>query len=99
MKWKIDITESFPGKSMIVCATRRICVRVHDLLCEAHPEWYSELDEEGVVKVIMTGTASDDWQEHIRNSTRRGQLGDRFRDPSSDFRIAIVCDIFANVAN
>ena len=64
-------SESFPqGKSMIVCATRRICVRVHDMLKEHHPEWYSENDDEGVMKVIMTGTASDDWQEHIRNSTR-----------------------------
>lgn len=88
-------SESFPqGKSMIVCATRRICVRVHDMLKEHHPEWYSERDDEGVMKVIMTGTASDDWQEHIRNSTRRGQLGDRFRDPESEFKIAIVCDMW-----
>ena len=67
--------ESFPkGKSMIVCATRRICVRLHDMLAkEIHPEWYSEKDEEGVMKVIMTGTASDtEWMEHIRNSSRRG---------------------------
>ena len=77
---------------MIVCATRRICVRLHDMLREIHPEWYSERDDEGVMKVIMTGSASDNWQEHIRNSTRRGQLGDRFRDPESDFRIAIVCE-------
>ena len=80
---------------MIVCATRRICVRVHDMLKEHHPEWYSERDDEGVMKVIMTGTASDtDWMEHIRNSSRRGHLGDRFRDPESDFKIAIVCDMW-----
>ena len=42
----------------------------------------------------MTGTASDDWQEHIRNSSRRGELGDRFRDSDSDFKIAIVCDMW-----
>jgi type I restriction enzyme R subunit len=88
-------SESFPqGKSMIVCATRRICVRLHDMLKEIHPEWYDERDNEGVMKVIMTGSASDNWQEHIRNSTRRGQLGDRFRDPDDDFRIAIVCDMW-----
>ena len=34
----------------------------------------------------MTGTASDEWQEHIRNSKRRGELGDRFRDSESDFK-------------
>lgn len=87
--------ESFPkGKSMIVCATRRICVRIHDLLKELRPDWYSEKDTEGTMKVIMTGTASDDWQEHIRNSNRRGELGDRFRDSDSDFKIAIVCDMW-----
>jgi type I restriction enzyme R subunit len=87
--------ESFPkGKSMIVCATRRICVRIHDMLKELRPDWYSEKDTEGTMKVIMTGTASDDWQEHIRNSNRRGELGDRFRDSDSDFKIAIVCDMW-----
>ena len=89
--------ESFPkGKSMIVCATRRICVRLHDLLKEAHPEWYSEKDEEGAMKVIMTGSAADsaEWGEHIRSSSRRGTLGDRFRDTESDFKIAIVCDMW-----
>ena len=87
--------ESFPkGKSMIVCATRRICVRIHDMLKELRPDWYSEKDTEGTMKVIMTGSASDDWQEHIRNSSRRGELGDRFRDSDSDFKIAIVCDMW-----
>lgn len=87
--------ESFPqGKSMIVCATRRICVRIHDMLKELRPDWYSENDMEGKMKVIMTGTASDEWQEHIRNSKRRGELGDRFRDSESDFKIAIVCDMW-----
>lgn len=89
--------ESFPeGKAMIVCATRRICIDVHDMLRERHPEWYSERDDEGVMKVIMTGTASDsaDWGEHIRNSRRRMDLGNRFKDPESEFKIAIVCDMW-----
>ena len=89
--------ESFPtGKSMIVCATRKICVDLHDLLKELHPEWYSERDDEGVMKVIMTGTAadSDAWGEHIRSGARRMDLGNRFKDPESDFRIAIVCDMW-----
>ncbi len=89
--------ESFPsGKSMIVCATRRICVDVHDLLKERHPDWYSERDDEGVMKVIMTGSASDadEWGEHIRSGSRRMELGNRFKDPESDFKIAIVCDMW-----
>ena len=89
-------SESFPnGKSMIVCATRRICVDLHDMLKAMHPEWYHEDDDKGTMKVIMTGSASDtEWMEHIRNSKRRAILGDRFRDTESDFKIAIVCDMW-----
>ena len=89
--------ESMPdGKVMIVCATRRICVRLHDMIREERPDWYSERDDEGEMKVIMTGSAadSDGWGEHIRNATRRSQLANRFRDPESDFRVAIVCDMW-----
>ena len=84
------------GKVMIVCATRRICVRLHDMICEQRPQWYAERDDEGEMKVIMTGSAADsaEWGEHIRNSTRRSQLANRFRDPESDFRVAIVCDMW-----
>ena len=89
-------SESFPnGKSMIVCATRRICVDLHDMLKKINPEWYHEDDDKGAMKVIMTGSASDtEWLEHIRNSKKRSILGDRFRDSESDFKIAIVCDMW-----
>ena len=89
--------ESFPsGKCMIVCATRRICVDIHDMLKQRHPEWYSENDSEGVMKVIMTGSAADSdvWGEHIRSGRRRMDLGNRFKDSKSDFKIAIVCDMW-----
>ena len=89
--------ESMPnGKVMVVCATRRICVRLHDMIQERRSEWYAERDDEGEMKVIMTGSAADsaEWGEHIRNSTRRSQLAERFRDPESDFRVAIVCDMW-----
>lgn len=84
------------GKVMIVCATRRICVKLHDMIREERPDWYSEKDNEGQIKVIMTGSASDSnsWGEHIRNATRRGQLANLFRDPESGFRVAIVCDMW-----
>ena len=44
----------------------------------------------------MTGSAADgpDWQEHIRNKQRRHDLGERMKDPSDTFKIAIVRDMW-----
>lgn len=83
------------GKAMIVCASRRICVDLHDELKKLKPEWYNKDDDKGVMKVVMTGSAKDkDWQEHIRDKKRRKELGDYFKESSSDFKIAIVRDMW-----
>ena len=60
------------------------------------PEWYHRDDDRGIIKVIMTGSASDDvsWQEHIRTKPRRRVLGDRMKDPADPLKIAIVRDMW-----
>lgn len=84
------------GKAMIVCASRRICIDLHDEIKKLKPEWYNSEDEKGVMKVIMTGSAKDnhEWQEHIRDKKRRKELGDTFKDANSEFKIAIVRDMW-----
>ncbi len=84
------------GKAMIVCMSRRICVDLYNEIIKLRPNWHSESDDEGVIKVIMTGSATDraDWQQHIRNTSRRKELGDRFKDPNDPFEIAIVRDMW-----
>jgi type I restriction enzyme, R subunit len=84
------------GKAIIVCMSRRICVDVHDAIKKLKPDWYHKEDEKGVVKVIMTGSAADgkDWQEHIRTKSKRRDMGDLFKAPESDFRIAVVRDMW-----
>jgi type I restriction enzyme R subunit len=64
--------EALAGKIMIVTMSRRIAVDLYNQLVALRPEWHSEDDETGVLKVIMTGSASDDlaWQPHIRNKER-----------------------------
>jgi len=81
---------------MIVCMSRRICVELHDEIKKLRPEWYHKDDDKGFMKVIMTGSASDgpEWQEHIRNKRRRKKLGDIFKDPNSEFKLAIVRDMW-----
>ncbi len=53
-------------------------------------------DEQGALKVVMTGSASDplDWQSHIRNKPRREDLAARFRNPKDPFQIVIVRDMW-----
>ena len=84
------------GKAMIVCMSRRICVDMYNAIVALRPDWHNEDDDKGIVKVIMTGSASDpvDWQEHIRNKVRREQLSKRFKDPKDCFRIVIVRDMW-----
>ena len=85
-----------PGKAMVVCMSRRICVELYDEILKLRPEWHSDSDEEGTIKVMMTGSASDPapWQRHIRNSSRRKELGDRFKDPDDRFEVVLVRDMW-----
>lgn len=80
------------GKAMIVCMSRRICIALYRAIEKIKPEWFGDGDDEGIIKVVMTGSASDaeDMQPHVRNSKRRKSLADRFKNPSDPFRIVIV---------
>ncbi len=84
------------GKAMIVCMSRRICVDLYAAIVKIKPEWHSDLDEEGSIKVVMTGSSSDPlhFQRHIRNKAKRKAMGDRLKDPKDPLKIAIVRDMW-----
>jgi type I restriction enzyme R subunit len=84
------------GKGMIVCMSRRICVALHKEIIKLRPHWYDPDDTKGVIKIVMTGSASDplDWQEHIRNKDRRKAIGNRLKDPVDPLKLLIVRDMF-----
>src|SRR5215210_3374801 len=88
--------EAMEGKAMIVCMSRRICVDLYKKITELRPDWHGEEDDEGQIKVVMTGSASDpeDWQQHIRAKSRRETLANRFRDPDDTFKIVVVRDMW-----
>ncbi|KGQ21515.1 type I restriction endonuclease subunit R [Thermus filiformis] len=88
--------EAMDGKAMVVCMSRRICVELYNEIVRLRPDWHHEDDDKGVVKVVMTGSASDppEWQPHIRNKARRELLANRFRDPSDPFKLVIVRDMW-----
>lgn len=84
------------GKAMVVGMSRRICVELYREIIALRPEWHNDSDDAGIIKVVMTGSASDplDWQQHIRNKPRREALALRFRDPDDPFQIVIVRDMW-----
>ena len=88
--------EVLDGKAMIVCMSRRICVELYQELIRLRTDWHGNEDSEGDLKVVMTGAASDppNWQQHIRNKSRRETLARRFRDPDDHFRVVIVRDMW-----
>ncbi|MDE0365411.1 MAG: type I restriction endonuclease subunit R [Gammaproteobacteria bacterium] len=88
--------EAMDGKAMVVCMSRRICVDLYRALVRLRPEWHHEDDDEGCLKVVMTGAAADppEWQQHIRNKARREALAKRFRDAGDSFGIVLVRDMW-----
>lgn len=88
--------ESMDGKAMVVCMSRRICVALYDALIKLRPHWHSDDDADGLVKVVMTGSASDpqNWQPHIGGKARRDLLTKRAKDPADPLKLVIVRDMW-----
>ena len=78
------------GKAMIVCMTRRICINLYRTILEKRPEWKNK------VKVVLTSTNKDDadWHDIIGNKAYRDQLMNEFKDEKSEFKIAMVVDMW-----
>jgi type I restriction enzyme R subunit len=98
-----DIVEHFDerlsamdGKAMVVCMSRRICMDLHDEIIKLRPEWYHGDDDKGVLKVVMTGNASEGPRvaEHARNKPRRETLANRFRDAGDPMKMVLVRDMW-----
>ena len=88
--------EAMDGKAMVVCMSRRICVELYKAITAIRPDWHHNDDGAGIIKIVMTGSASDpqDWQTHIRNKPRREELAKRFKDPAEPFKVVIVRDMW-----
>lgn len=91
-----DRVAALDGKAMVVCMSRRICVKLYDEIVKLRPHWHSTDDNAGAVKIVMTGAASDpqEWQQHIGNKARRDLLAKRARDPKDPLKLVIVRDMW-----
>lgn len=93
-----DRLAALDGKGMIVCMSRRICVALYDAIVKLRPQWHSDDDENGTIKIVMTGAASDPpaWQKHIgvRPKARRELLAKRIKKPDDPLKLVIVRDMW-----
>lgn len=89
-------TEGLPGKAMAVCMSRRICVDLYNEIVALRPDWHSNDDDKGAIKIVMTGSASDplEWQPHIGNKKRRDDLAKRARKVDDPLKLVIVRDMW-----
>ncbi len=88
--------QALDGKAMVVCMSRRICVDMYNAMVKLRPDWHSDDDDKGVLKIVMSGSASDraEWQPHIRSKQRREALAKRFKDPVDPMKVVIVRDMW-----
>lgn len=100
-----DIVEHFErrnsvmngGKALIVCMSRRICAELYDAIVALRPEWHADADDEGQLKVVITGSSSDEnpkLHPHTRTKAAREALAKRFKDPKDPLRLVIVRDMW-----
>ncbi|HAS89578.1 MAG TPA: DEAD/DEAH box helicase [Desulfovibrio sp.] len=88
--------DAMQGKAMVVCMSRRICVELYNKIVALRPDWHSEEDDNGTIKVVMTGSAADpkEWQQHIGPKARHEALAKRAKNPDDDLKLVLVRDMW-----
>ena len=76
--------------------SRRICVSLYDQIIKLRPEWHSDDDDEGTIKVVITGSASEgpELNRHVRSKDRLRALKGRAKDPEDPLELVIVRDMW-----
>jgi len=84
------------GKAMVVAMSREICVHLYNEIIKLRPDWHDTDPEKGVIKIVMTGSASDKalLRPHIYSSQVKKRLEKRFKDPADPMRLVIVRDMW-----
>ena len=100
--------ESITGKAMVVCMSRQICVDLFKAIIAIRPDWEGTIlkneggedvsynSEDGSIRIVMTGSASDDEaiQKHVYTKKQKKRLEQRFKNPDDALKIVIVRDMW-----
>ena len=92
------------GKAMFVCSNREIAYKLWQKIVELRPEWNEKKDFDDKdfkpiekIKMVMTENKAKDTKglfELLRNSGYRKELDRQFKNIKSNFKIAIVVDMW-----
>ena len=92
------------GKAMFVCSNREIAYKLWQKIVELRPEWNEKKDSDDKdfkpiekIKMVMTENKAKDTKglfELLRNSDYRKELDRQFKNIKSNFKIAIVVDMW-----
>lgn len=98
------------GKAMFVCSSREIAYRLYKNIIEIRPNWSVKQEaEDGSterekkeimpierIKLVMTRHKDDEKElwDMLGNSDNRKELDRQFKNPKSNFKIAIVVDMW-----
>lgn len=78
------------GKAMIVAYSRPMAIKIYEKILSLRKDW------EGKIKIVMTGSNKDpeEWKKYTGNKKYREDLAREFKDNNSEFKIAIVIDMW-----
>lgn len=91
----------YPGKGMVVCASRLIAARLFEAIIRRRPEWAGEkdpgsqlfTDDTGRVRVVFTGNAAKDHPEvadYVRTPTQLKNIQKRVTEKDDELELVIV---------
>ena len=88
---RIEEGSTVCGKAMFVCTSRPIAYDLYKQIIALRPKW-----EENRIKMVMTRSKDDEQKLYdlLGSDEDRKKLDIQFKDPDSDFKIAIVVDMW-----
>lgn len=89
-------SENIFGKALFTCYSRKIAVKFYNILEKIKPQWFSEDDTKGEVKLVISGSSSDteNFQKHIRNKEKLREIENRFKKETDELKIVIVANMW-----
>ncbi|MEU4215890.1 type I restriction endonuclease subunit R [Actinoplanes sp. NPDC026623] len=81
-----------PGKAMLVCATREICVAVFDAIEKLRPGWAEPAVDKGKMKIVFSSLPTDDaiFHPHLLRPSQRKTIQARAKNPDDELELLIV---------
>jgi len=88
---RIEEGSTVCGKAMFVCSNRQIAYDLYKQIVALRPEWEAER-----IKMVMTRSKDDEERLYylLGSDDDRKKLDLAFKDPESEFKIAIVVDMW-----